>query len=416
MVLIPDCRFCGTPLTTTMVDLGMHPLCESFLREDQLNDMEPHYPLHVRVCSNCFLAQIGEYVEPAEIFDDYAYFSSYSDSWLKHASDYVDMMVERFSLGTESHVLEIASNDGYLLQYFQKYGIDVLGIDPAFTVAEAAIDKGIPTHIDFFDGAFATKLAGEGYQADVILGNNVLAHTPDINSFVAGVPIILAKDGVATFEFPHLMRLMDENQFDTIYHEHWSYLSLGTTQKIFAAHAMTVFDVEELSSHGGSLRLFIKHQDDATKPVTTRVSDLLEREEAFGLFDIATYEDFSEKVKTTKRALLETLVQIKNDGGSIAIYGAAGKGNTLLNYCGIATDFIDYASDRTPYKHGRYTPGTHIPIFSPDRIAETKPDYVLILPWNLKNEIMAQLAYIGEWGGRFIVPIPEATILEAGDS
>jgi len=416
MAMIPDCRFCGTPLTTTMVDLGMHPLCESFLREDQLNDMEPHYPLHVRVCSNCFLAQIGEYVEPAEIFDDYAYFSSYSDSWLKHASDYVDMMAERFSLGTESHVLEIASNDGYLLQYFQKYGIDVLGIDPAFTVAEAAIDKGIPTHIDFFDGAFATKLAGEGYQADVILGNNVLAHTPDIDSFVAGVPIILAKDGVATFEFPHLMRLMDENQFDTIYHEHWSYLSLGTTQKIFAAHAMTVFDVEELSSHGGSLRLFIKHQDDASKPVTTRVSDLLVREEAFGLFDIATYEDFSEKVKTTKRALLETLVQIKNDGGSIAIYGAAGKGNTLLNYCGIATDFIDYASDRTPYKHGRYTPGTHIPIFSPDRIAETKPDYVLILPWNLKNEIMAQLAYIGEWGGRFIVPIPEATILEAGDS
>jgi SAM-dependent methyltransferase len=414
MALIPDCRFCSAPLTTTMVDLGMHPLCESFLREDQLNDMEPHYPLHVRVCSNCFLAQIGDYVEPAEIFDDYAYFSSYSDSWLKHASDYVDMMAERFSLGPGSQVLEIASNDGYLLQYFQKHGIDVLGIDPAFTVAEAAIDKGIPTHIDFFDGAFATKLAGEGYQADVILGNNVLAHNPDINLFVAGVPIILAKDGVATFEFPHLMRLMDENQFDTIYHEHWSYLSLGTTQKIFAAHSMTVFDVEELSSHGGSLRLFIKHEDDDSKPVTRRVADLLKREEAFGLFDLATYEDFSERVKMTKRALLELLVQVKNDGGSIAIYGAAGKGNTLLNYCGVGTDFIDYASDRTPYKHGRYTPGTHIPIFSPDRIMDTKPDYVLILPWNLRGEIMAQLAYIGDWGGRFIIPIPKAAILEAG--
>jgi len=414
MAMIPDCRFCGSPLTTTMVDLGVHPLCESFLREDQLNDMEPHYPLRVRVCGECFLAQIGEYVEPSEIFDDYAYFSSYSDSWLKHASDYADMMTERFELGSDARVLEIASNDGYLLQYFQKKGLDVLGVDPAFTVAEAAIAKGIPTRIEFFNEGFAGRLAAEGYQADVILGNNVLAHNPDINGFVAGLPTILANDGVVTFEFPHLMRLMDENQFDTIYHEHWSYLSLGTTRRLFAAHGLSVFDVEELQSHGGSLRLFIKHANDKSKPVTERVQELLDREEAFGLFDLGTYEGFSEKVKSTKRKLLDTLVRIKDEGASIAVYGAAGKGNTLLNYCGIGTDFIDYACDRSPYKHGRYTPGTRIPICGPERIAETKPDYILILPWNLKNEIMAQLEYIGDWGGKFIIPIPEATICEAG--
>jgi len=413
MGMNPACRFCGADLVTTMVDLGMHPLCESFLREDQLNDMEPHYPLHVRVCGNCFLAQIGEYVDPGVIFSDYAYFSSYSDSWLKHASDYVDMMTERFSLGAESRVLEIASNDGYLLQFFQKKGIDVLGVDPAYTVAEAAIAKGIPTRVEFFNQAFADALVSEGYQADVILGNNVLAHGPDINDFVAGVPIALAHEGVATFEFPHLMRLMDENQFDTIYHEHWSYLSLGTSNKVFAAHGMTVFDVEELPSHGGSLRLFIKHASDDSKTVTERVHDLISREQEFGLFDLGTYERFSESVKATKRALLDVLVDIKNDGKSIAIYGAAGKGNTLLNYCGIGTDFIDFASDRTPYKHGRYTPGTHIPIHDPQMIAESKPDYVLVLPWNLKKEIMAQLSYIGEWGGKFIIPIPTATIYEA---
>jgi len=414
MVLIPDCRFCGAPLTTTMVNLGMHPLCERFLREDQLNDMEPHYPLHVRVCGQCFLAQIGEYVEPAEIFDDYAYFSSYSDSWLAHASDYVDMMVERFSLGSDSHILEIASNDGYLLQYFQKHGIDVLGIDPAFTVAEAAIAKGIPTRIEFFNEDFARHLASEGYRANVIIGNNVLAHNPDINAFVAGLPVVLADDGVATFEFPHLMRLIEGNQFDTIYHEHWSYLSLGTTRKVFAAHGLTVFDVEELRSHGGSLRVFVKNVDDTSNPVTEQVQTLIHVEEEFGLFDLSTYEAFSDRVISTKRKLLETLIAVKNEGASIAIYGAAGKGNTLLNYCGIGTDFIDYASDRTPYKHGRYTPGTHIPIYSPDRIAETKPGYVLILPWNLREEIMAQLQFIDDWGGKFIIPIPEATIREAG--
>ena len=413
MALTFDCRFCGTPLKTTMVDLGMHPLCETFLTEDQLNDMEPHDPLVVKVCDECFLAQVGEYVEPSEIFGDYAYFSSYSDAWLEHARTYVDMMINRFGLDEESSVLEIASNDGYLLQYFQERGLDVLGIDPAYTVAEAAIAKGIPTRIEFFNEASARIMAEEGLAFDVILGNNVLAHGPDINGFVAGLPHVLADDGVITFEFPHLLRLLEENQFDTIYHEHWSYLSLGTTQRIFAAHGLTVFDVEELWSHGGSLRLFVRHESDTSKPVTAGVDELLERERAFGLFDPATYTAFAEQVEATKRKLLSILIEAKDAGKSIAIYGAAGKGNTLLNYCGIGTDFIDYACDRSEYKHGRYTPGTHIPIYPPERIAQTKPDYVLILPWNLKNEIMSQLSYIGEWGGRFIVPIPEAGVFEA---
>jgi len=405
-----DCRFCAAPLETTMVDLGMHPLCETFLTPEQLNEMEPTYPLHVRVCGNCFLAQVGEYVDPGEIFDDYAYFSSYSDAWLRHAEDYVNMMISRFELEGDSHVLEIASNDGYLLQYFQKQSIDVLGIDPAYTVAEAAMAKGIPTRVEFFNEESATRMASEGLRFDVILGNNVLAHGPDINGFVAGLPLVLADDGVATFEFPHLMRLMEENQFDTIYHEHWSYLSLGTTQKVFAAHGLTVFDVEELWTHGGSLRLFVKHATDETKAVTPAVAALLEREREFGLFDLATYSAFAEKVEATKRRLLRILIEAKDDGKSIAIYGAAGKGNTLLNYCGIGTDFIDYACDRSEYKHGRFTPGSHIPIFPPEHIARTKPDYVLILPWNLKNEIMNQLSDIGGWGGKFIVPIPEASI------
>ena len=408
-----DCRFCGAPLETTMVDLGMHPLCQSLLTPDQLNAMEPHYPLEVKVCGKCFLAQVGEYVDPSEIFNDYVYYSSFSEAWLRHASEYVDMMTDRFGLDDSTRVLEIASNDGYLLQYFQAKGMDVLGIDPAHTVAEAAIDKGIPTLVEFFNADTAGRMAAEGRAFDVILGNNVLAHGPDINGFVAGLPLVLAPDGVVTFEFPHLMRLIEGNQFDTIYHEHWSYLSLGTTRTVFAAHGLTIFDVEELWSHGGSLRLFIKHADDATKEISPRVQGLLDRETEFGLFDLETYRRFGDQVAATKRRLLELLIGIKNDGRSIAIYGAAGKGNTLLNYTGIATDFIDYASDRSPFRQGRYTPGTHIPIHPPERIAETEPDYVLILPWNLKDEIMNQLSYIGAWGGKFIIPIPEPVIVEA---
>ena len=410
MALKPACRFCGELLETTMIDLGMHPLCESFLTAGQLEEMEPFYPLHVRVCGNCFLAQIGEFVTPEVIFDDYAYFSSYSTTWLEHAESYVNMMIGRFDLGPAANVLEIASNDGYLLQYFAEQGYDVLGIEPASNVGAVAEEKGIPTISEFFDEEFARGLDGGRYQADVVVGNNVLAHTPDINGFVAGVPLVLKPHGVATFEFPHILRLIEENQFDTIYHEHWSYLSLGTVTQIMDAHGLAVFDVEELSSHGGSLRLFIKHHEDHSKPVRESVARMIEREKEFGLFELVTYEGFAARVEETKRGILTLLIQAKERGDTIAIYGAAGKGNTLLNYCGIGSDFIDYACDRNPYKHGRYTPGMHIPIFGPDRIRETKPDLVLILPWNLKDEIMEQLSYISDWGGRFVVPIPEARI------
>lgn len=395
-----------------MVDLGMQPLCESFLAGDQVEQPEVFFPLHVRVCGNCFLAQIGEFVAPEEIFDDYAYFSSYSTAWLKHAEDYVDMMVERFSLDPSSRIMEIASNDGYLLQFFMNRGFDVLGIEPASTVRAVAEEKGIPTVGEFFNEGLAKSLDRDTYRADVIVANNVLAHNPDISGFVAGIPLVLSRDGVATFEFPHLMRLMDENQFDTIYHEHWSYLSLGTVARVLDAHGLAVFDVEELWTHGGSLRVFVKHEADASKPVLDSVGRLIEREREFGLFDLATYERFGARVEKTKRGILQLLIDAKERRKSIVAYGAAGKGNTLLNYCGVGRDFIDYVCDRNPHKHGRYTPGAHIPIFDPVRIAETKPDLILILPWNLKDEIMEQLFYVSDWGGRFVVPIPEARIYE----
>ncbi len=399
-----------------MVDLGMHPLCQSFLTADQLESMEPFYPLEVRVCPGCYLAQIGDHVAPEQIFDDYAYYSSFSTAWLDHARDYAEMMVGRFSLTPEAKVLEIASNDGYLLQYFQQMGMEVLGVEPSANVAEAARERGIESMVEFFNESLGKRLRKEGYRADVIAANNVLAHTPSINDFVAGVPEVLAPEGVATFEFPHLMRLIEGNQFDTIYHEHWSYLSLGTTQKIFAAHGLRVFDVEELWTHGGSLRLFVSHDASTSHAVTPRVGELKVREKAFGLFDPAAYQRFDQQVRATKRKLLTLLIAAKSEGASIVAYGAAGKGNTLLNYCGIGTDFIEYGCDRNPYKQGRFAPGTHIPIVSPDRIRETKPDYVLLLPWNLKNELMDQLSYIREWGGKFIIPIPEAQIVEGGET
>ncbi|REK20495.1 MAG: class I SAM-dependent methyltransferase [Actinobacteria bacterium] len=407
-----DCRFCGSRLTIEMVDLGMHPLCESFLTAEQLDTMEPFYPLDVRVCPECYLAQIGEYVPPEAIFDDYAYYSSFSSAWLEHARQYVDMMTDRFELGDDTRVLEIASNDGYLLQYFQKLGMNVLGVEPSSNVAAAAEEKGIDSIVEFFDASLAGRLKSEGFAADVVVANNVLAHTPHINSFVAGIPEVLADRGVATFEFPHILRLIEGNQFDTIYHEHWSYLSLATTQKIMAAHGLSVFDVEELWTHGGSLRLFVDRAGSESRRVSPAVDELLEREHAFGLLGPDVYESFGDRVKATKRKLLKLLIEAKDAGASIVIYGAAGKGNTLLNYCGIGTDFIDYACDLNPYKHGRFTPGTHIPIFGPERIRETKPDFLLLLPWNIKEELMSQLSYIGEWGGKFIVPIPEARILE----
>jgi 2-polyprenyl-3-methyl-5-hydroxy-6-metoxy-1,4-benzoquinol methylase len=389
----------------------MSPLCESFLTAEQLNQMEPFYPLHVYVCERCLLVQLQEYVRAETIFTEYAYFSSYSDSWLQHAKSYTDLMVERFNIDAQSQVVELASNDGYLLQYFVQKGIPVLGVEPAANVAQAAIKKGIPTVVKFFGTKTAQELSAERGKADLLLGNNVLAHVPVLNDFVAGMKIMLKPKGLITMEFPHLMRLMDENQFDTIYHEHFSYFSFATVEKVFAAHGLTIFDVEELPTHGGSLRIYARHSENIEEPVTERVIDLKAREEAAGFMRLKTYLSFAKKVEETKRNVLNFLIKAKREGKSIAGYGAPGKGNTLLNYCGIRTDLIDYTVDRNPYKHGKYTPGTHIPIFHPDKISETEPDYIFILPWNLKTEIMKQLAYAREWGAQFVVPVPEVAIL-----
>ncbi len=404
------CRFCGERLHYTLVDLGMSPLCESYVSAEHFNQMEPFYPLHVYVCEQCFLAQLDEYVSPEDIFTEYAYFSSYASSWLQHASDYTDMIVERLHLDKQSFVVELASNDGYLLQYFVQKGIPVLGIEPAANVAKVAVEKGVSTLVRFFGVKLAQELATEGKQADLILGNNVLAQVPDVNDFVAGMKILLKPQGVITIEFPHLMRLMEENQFDTIYHEHFSYFSFITAEKIFAAHGLTLFDVEEIPTHGGSLRIYACHAEDATKPLTPRAIELKAREETAGFTHMETYALFGEQVKETKRKLLDFLITAKRDGKIIVGYGAPGKGNTLLNYCGIRTDFLDYTVDRNPYKQGKFLPGTRIPILSPDNIRETRPDYVLILPWNFKDEIMQQMSYIREWGGQFVVPIPEVTV------
>jgi SAM-dependent methyltransferase len=407
---IPSCRFCGAPLTHTFVDLGMSPLCESYLRADQLNQMEPFYPLHVWVCDCCYLVQLEEYVSPAEIFTEYAYFSSYADTWLQHAHRYVDQVTERFGLGAGSHVVEIASNDGYLLQYFVQKGIPVLGVEPAANVAQAAIAKGVPTRVEFFGVDCARRMVAEGLAADLIAGNNVLAQVPDLNDFVAGLKILLKEHGVITIEFPHLMCLMAGNQFDTIYHEHFSYFSFITAEKIFAAHGMTLFDVEELTTHGGSLRIYARHADDGSRPVTARVEDLRIRELEAGFTKLAAYDSFHEQVKATKRNLLSFLIQARADGKQVVGYGAPGKGNTLLNYCGIRSDYLDFTVDRNPYKQGMFLPGTHIPIYHPDRLVEARPDYVLILPWNFKDEIVQQLAGIREWGGHFVVPIPAVEV------
>ena len=408
--VVPRCLFCREPLRQTLVDLGMSPLCESYVSAEQQNQMESFYPLHVRVCGNCFLAQVEEYVSAEKIFSDYAYFSSYSDSWVAHAKRYCEQMTNRFGLNESSLAVEIASNDGYLLQHFVAAKIPVLGIEPAANVAAVAVEKRIPTLVKFFGVNTARELVAEGKRADLLLGNNVLAQVPDINDFVAGLKILLAPSGVITIEFPHLMRLMQENQFDTIYHEHFSYFSFITAEKIFAAHGLTLFDVEELKSHGGSLRIFGRHVEDTPKAVTAKVEDLRAREETAGYTRLETYQSFAEQVKETKRALLDFLIKAKRAGKQIVGYGAPGKGNTLLNYCGIRTDFLDYTVDRSPHKQGKFLPGTHIPIYSPERIRETRPDYLLILPWNLKDEIIKQNEYIREWGGQFVFPIPAVTV------
>jgi SAM-dependent methyltransferase len=406
-----SCRFCEAELRHTFVDLGSSPPCQTILTRAQLDQMEAFYPLRVYVCDRCFLVQLPVHVAPTDIFTEYAYFSSYSDTWVDHARRYASMMRQRCGLTGSSLVVELASNDGYLLQHFVHAGIPVLGIEPAANVAAAALEKGVRTLVRFFGTETARELVREGTRADVIVGNNVLAQVPDLNDFVAGMKILLAPQGVITIEFPHLMRLIEGNQFDTIYHEHFSYFSFITTTRIFAAHGLHVFDVEELPTHGGSLRVYARHVEDTSKSESPRVAALKAHEEASGFTRLDAYRSFDEQVKETKRRILDFLIAAKREGKTIVGYGAPGKGNTLLNYCGIRCDFLDYTVDRNPYKQDKFLPGTHIPVFPPERIRETRPDLVLILPWNLKDEIMEQLSYIREWGGRFVIPIPEATLV-----
>jgi len=396
------------------VDLGTSPLCQDHVTPENFTRAEATYPLHARVCHECFLVQVDDVVAPEEIFGDgdYAYFSSFSDSWLAHARAYTEKMIARFDLDARSSVIEIASNDGYLLQYFDEKSVPVLGIEPATNCAAAAAKKGIESVVAFFGRETAGQVAAERGQATLLLGNNVLAHVPDINDFVGGMKILLAPEGVVTMEFPHLMRLAEENQFDTIYHEHFSYLGFTTVERIFARHGLVLFDVEELPTHGGSLRIYARHAENERLAVQASVDALRSREAAVGMLDLAYYADFGERVRETKRKLLEFLIAEKRKGKQIVGYGAPGKGNTLLNYCGIRTDFLDYTVDRSPHKQGNFLPGSRIPILAPERIFETRPDFVLILPWNLRVEIMEQLADIRDWGGRFVVPIPEIKVYE----
>ena len=404
------CRFCGASLALTVVDLGMSPLCESFLSAERVEEMEPFYPLHVRACEACWLVQLPSFVTPDEIFTEYAYFSAYSTAWVEHARQYVGMIRGRLGLGSDDLVVELASNDGYLLQHFSGTGVQILGIDPAANVAKAAEERGVPTLVTFFGEETAHRLVKERKRAALVLGNNVLAQVPDLNDFVAGVKVLLRDDGTTTFEFPHLLRLLDGLQYDTIYHEHFSYFSLATISEIFRAHGLEVYDVEELWTHGGSLRIYGQHAG-GPHAVEQAVVELLRREDESGLRSPDRYAAFDEGVRESKRALLELLIDLRREGRHVVGYGAPGKGNTLLNYCGVRTDLLDYTVDRNPYKHGRFTPGTHIPIHPPERIAETKPDYVVVLPWNLIDEIATQLDYVAEWGGRLIVPIPSATVI-----
>ena len=404
------CRFCGAGLRRTFVDLGLSPLCETYPAAADLNRGETFYPLHVYVCEKCWLVQLEEYESPEKIFSDYAYFSSFSDSWLKHCDKYCEAMKSRFGLGKQSFVVEVASNDGYLLQYFVKRDVPVLGIEPAANVAKVAVEKGVPTLVRFFGVELATELAAQGRCADLVLGNNVLAQVPDLNDFVEGLKILLKPEGVLTLEFPHLLQLIQLNEFDTIYHEHFSYFSMLSTVKIMEAHGLKVFDVEELASHGGSLRVYACRTESQTHKIEPRVGDLIAKEKKAGLASIEGYEKFALQVKQTKWALVDFLLTAARQGKTVAGYGAPGKSATLLHYCGIGKDLIEYTVDRSPYKQGRFLPGTHIPIHHPDRIRETKPDYVVILPWNLKDEIMQQLQFIREWGGKFVVPIPKVAV------
>jgi hypothetical protein len=405
------CRFCGTRLEHVFVDLGLSPLANAYLKQDELSGDEKFFPLRVFVCAKCFLVQLEEWETPENIFGDYAYFSSYSQSWLRHAKTYVSTMVDRFGIGRQSKVVEVASNDGYLLQYFVEREIPVLGIEPAQNVATVARSRGIPTRVDFFGERTARALCREGLRADLLIGNNVLAHVPDLNDFVKGLRILLDLHGVVTMEFPHLMRLCADCQIDTIYHEHFSYFSFIAVEKIFAAHGLTLFDVEELSTHGGSLRIFGQRTATGRHPISARVAELRQREIDAGFADLNGYLAFGERATGIKQKLVDFLTSAKRAGKRVVGYGAPAKGNTLLNYCGIGRDLVEYTVDRNPHKQGRFLPGTHIPIFEPERISATKPDYILILPWNLKREIINQLSFTRDWGAQFVVPIPEPQIV-----
>jgi len=398
-------------LKINFVNLGLTPLSNSFLKKQDLENQEKLYPLHAYICEKCLLVQLEEFEKPENIFSEYAYFSSYSKTWLEHARKYSELMITKLKLNESNQVIEIASNDGYLLQFFKNQNIPVLGIEPALNVAKVAQKKNIPTISKFFGVKTARELKDEGVSADLLLGNNVLAHVPNLNDFVEGMKIILKKDGVITMEFPHILRLMKNNQFDTIYHEHFSYFSFYTVQKIFLHHKLRIFDVEELSTHGGSLRIYVKHVEDETKDITNRVNIVNQKEIEFGCNNIENYKKFQEVVDKNREEIKNFFVQVKSKKKKIVGYGAPAKGNTLLNYCKINNSLMEFTVDLSEHKQGMFLPGTHIPIYNPDKIKDVKPDYVLILPWNLKDEIMTQLQYIREWGGKFVIPIPEVKIL-----
>jgi SAM-dependent methyltransferase len=406
-----ECRFCGNKINHVFVDLGISPLSNAFLSEENLKQPEKKFPLKVYVCENCFLVQLPEFETPKNIFNDYAYFSSYSKSWLKHAENYVNMISEKIRLDKDNLVIELASNDGYLLQFFKKKGIPVKGIEPAANVAKVAEEKGIETIVKFFGEKLAKKLVNEKTKADLIIGNNVLAHVPNINDFVKGISILLKTNGIVNMEFPHLLQLIKYNQFDTIYHEHFSYLSLNSVKKIFEFHNLEIFDVDEISTHGGSLRIYAKHKGNENFEIKKSVNELLEKENVFGLSDLSFYLDFSKKVESVKQELIDFFHDAKQNEKKIVCYGAAAKGNTLLNFCQIGQESIEYVVDNNPHKQGLYLPGSHLPIKNPEEIKKIKPDFILILPWNIKEEIMKDISFIRDWGGKFVIPIPKVIII-----
>ncbi len=405
------CRSCGAELKHTFVDLGATPLANSYLSASELEKPEPRYPLHARVCESCFLVQVESAVPAEEIFGDYAYFSSYATTWVDHARKFAHAAIERFGLDQNNLVVEVASNDGYLLRHFVDAGVPVLGVEPAANVAEAAVAAGVPTEVRFFGEAFARELMDRRQEADLLVGNNVLAHVPDLNDFVAGLALLLKPAGVLSMEFPHLLRLIEEVQFDTIYHEHFSYLSFLAVERVFSRHGLSIFDVERLSTHGGSLRIFACRTDGVDHPRTAAIETLRQEEKNARLDRLEGYAGFTKRVEAVKADLLDFLATAKAAGNTVVAYGAAAKGNTLLNTCGVDGGLIAYAVDRNPHKQGHYLPGSHLPIHSPDRIFETRPDFVLILPWNLKDEIVASMAGIRDWGGRFVVAVPRLRVL-----